>query len=112
MEFLDGENVKPVFASASPKHTLVLDSDSQMWYFGDKSAVGIKDKKDKYQFSPKKLQPLNENGSAFIETKFRYLAAGPNINIAITMKSGQPFQFGHDILKAQEEAAKLLRKKD
>jgi hypothetical protein len=30
-------------ASAASRHTLVLDIDCQLWYFGNKQSVGIED---------------------------------------------------------------------
>ena len=83
VDFIDAEGVKPVFVSASSKHTLCLDTEGSLWYFGEKAAVGISDKKEKFMFYPKKLQPSNENGVSTIDTKFRFVAAGPNLNLAI-----------------------------
>jgi alpha-tubulin suppressor-like RCC1 family protein len=35
------------FAAAGSKHTICIDVEGQIWFFGNKLSVGVKDKKQK-----------------------------------------------------------------
>ena len=59
VKFIDAPGTKIVFASASLRHTLALDTEGQLWFFGEKESVGITDRKHKYQFAPKRLHASN-----------------------------------------------------
>lgn len=61
MRFTAAESTKIVFVSASLRHTLCIDTEGHLWFFGDKESVGIIDKKDKFQFAPKRLHASNAN---------------------------------------------------
>lgn len=48
VKFIDELDTLPVFVSAGPKHTMIVDSESNLWYCGEKACVGIQDKDEKY----------------------------------------------------------------
>lgn len=56
VKFKLGSN-KIAFVAAATKHTLCLDIEGGLWYFGLKEAVGV-NSSDPYQFEPVKLQPI------------------------------------------------------
>ena len=37
-----------LFVSAAEKHTLCVDCEGELWFFGDKQSVGIYDKHEKF----------------------------------------------------------------
>ncbi len=50
------DNLKVVQVSAGPKHTLVLDSNNKIWYFGHKEGVGVTCMDQLCQFAPIRLR--------------------------------------------------------
>ena len=89
--FLEAEGTKIAFVSAAPKHNLCVDTDGALWYFGEKQSVGIKDKKDKYQFAPTQLRPTADPKRPYMETAFRAVAAGVDNNLVVTKRQGHIF---------------------
>jgi len=104
VKFLDNPETKIVFAAASFKHTLCVDDQGAIWYFGEKQSVGVHDKNEKLQFEPKKLVPQNKEYMTEQDLDYRYIAAGPNNNMAISMRNGNIFNFGLNVLNAQRTA--------
>lgn len=44
MKFRQAMETKIAFVAAGPKHTLCIDTDGNLWYFGCKESVGIESK--------------------------------------------------------------------
>jgi alpha-tubulin suppressor-like RCC1 family protein len=101
VEFLNDPDVKIIFVSASQKHTLCVDTEGELWYFGEKQSVGIHDKRNKYQFSPIRLVASNHDKYSRDEKRFRFVAAGVNNNMVITMMNGEIYNFGQDVSRPQ-----------
>ena len=91
VEFLGAESTKIAFVSAAAKHNLCVDTDGALWYFGEKQSVGIKDKKDKYQFAPTQLRATLDPRRPYMETAFRAVAAGVDNNVVVTKRQGHVF---------------------
>ena len=84
VEFLGSESTKIVYVSASAKHTLCVDTDGLIWYFGEKLSVGIKDRKDKYQFFPQLLRASNTIEMRYLDWNYKFVSAGLNNNMVLT----------------------------
>ena len=56
VKFLEEPNTRIVFISAAERHNLCLDTHGNIWFFGEKQSVGVREFEDIYQFSPRKLQ--------------------------------------------------------
>lgn len=112
VKFLNDPDVKMVFVSASQKHTLCVDSEGELWFFGDKQSVGIQDKRNKYQFSPIRLVASNHNKYSRDEKRFRFIAAGVNNNMVISMINGEIYNFGQDVSRPQEINEAIIEEDD
>ena len=77
------------------KHTLALDNDGNIWYWGCKSSVGIDDVKHEHQKTPA-LLIKSSNKIRFVNISVRH-----NLNHAITVK-GQIIEFGQERVKSNE----------
>ena len=77
------------------KHTLALDNDGNIWYWGSKSSVGIDDVKHEHQKTPALLIKSSS------KTRFVNISVRQNLNHAITVK-GQIIEFGEDRGKSNE----------
>lgn len=82
------------FCSAAQKHTLCVDENGELWYFGDKQSVGIVDKVNKYQFKPSRIVASNHSKYSSHEKKFRFASAGYNNNMVISQRNGDVYSFG------------------
>ena len=47
VKFIDSPGTKIAFVSAAVNHTLCVDSEGQIWFFGENAAVGVLDRKNK-----------------------------------------------------------------
>lgn len=85
------------------KHTLLLDTRGNIWYWGNKLAVGIKDDKNSDQKFPKIL--LSET-----EGPFTYISTNHYSNLAVT-STGSMISFGgnnpSEVFKEHEDDDKL-----
>jgi len=69
------------------KHTLMLDSIGNIWFWGNKLSVGIKDEDHEDQKHPKILMSYYEEGP------FMYISTNHTKNIAVT-NTGYMISFG------------------
>lgn len=94
MKFLDAPDTKIAFVAAGSKHTVCIDLDGQLWYFGNKLSVGIREPKRKLQFEPVRLSPLNRSELQRVDQGFVFLDANAESNIVISANDMAPYQFG------------------
>lgn len=99
--FYIAEKVEPKLVTCGSKHTLMLDSDGNIWYWGNKAAAGIKYIENEHQKQPRILLSANEEGP------FIYISTKHKNNLAIT-SSGKIITFGAEEnksgLKIHEDA--------
>lgn len=75
-------------AACGAKHTIVLDENGQIWFFGNKNSVGIEDLQEEKQFTPQKLELPSK-----IKESFKYITSNEEHNLAVTA-SGIVYGFG------------------
>lgn len=77
-----------MMASCGSKHTVALDTEGKLWYFGCKSSVGIEDMENEKQLSPASMEIPKK-----IMEPFKFVSAGEEHNLAVT-SSGKIYGFG------------------
>ena len=60
VKFRDAVDTKIAFCSGGSKHSVCLDQDGKLWYFGNKLSVGIREPTSKLQFDPALLTPAKK----------------------------------------------------
>ncbi len=84
------KDTKFMMASCGSKHTIALDTDGQIWFFGHKLSVGIEDYSDEKQSIPVRLEI-----PPHINEPIKFISTGDDHNLAITL-SGEVFGFGRN----------------
>lgn len=77
--------IEPRLVSLGSKHTLMLDIDGNIWYWGKKSSVGIRDIEKEHQKYPKILLSAtgSNDGGPFTHISSRHIN-----NLATTLDGG------------------------
>lgn len=86
------KDTKFIQAACGSKHTIALDTDGHIWFFGYKPSVGIEDFQEEKQFVPARL----ETPQKMLQEPFKFIASGEEHNLAIT-HSGQVLGFGRNM---------------
>ena len=84
------KDTKFIMASCGSRHTIGLDTQGQIWFFGHKPSVGIEDLAEEKQFTAVRLEIPGH-----IRERFKYIEAGEDHNLAIT-ESGLVYGFGRN----------------
>ena len=71
-------DTKIAYVTAGSKHTLCLDVNGKLWYFGAKEGVGIFSIDNKMQFEPIQLDLENKEQPESFEKGFTLIDAGDN----------------------------------
>lgn len=71
--------MKFIMAACGAKHTIALDTNGQIWFFGHKQSIGIEDFEEEKQFTPIRLELPSK-----IQEPIKFIAAGEDHNLAIT----------------------------
>lgn len=87
------KEAKFIMASCGAKHTVALDTNGSVWFFGHKHSVGIEDFTDEKQFTPVRLDLPQ-----YISEPIKYISSGEDHNIAISY-SGIVYGFGKNTHK-------------
>ena len=87
------------WASAGARHTLCIDSEGRLFYFGSKEAVGIPGKDSQMQFYPVRLLPKDQERQAQAARGFVYCSASSGKNLVIAAADRSMFEFGRDQLE-------------
>ena len=80
------KDTKFIMATCGGKHTIALDENGQIWFWGNKNSVGIEDLQEDKQFRPSKLD-------THVKEPFKYIASSEEHNLAVTA-SGMVYGFG------------------
>ena len=93
VKFRDAIDTKIAFVAAGSKHTICIDLQGRLWYFGCKLSVGIRER-TKLQFEPVLLQPANRSECPLFEQGFVLIDADADSNIAICAADNSVHCFG------------------
>ena len=93
VKFLQSYETKVAFVSGGSKHTVCIDTEGRLWYFGERNSVGIRAKARKMQFYPTLLVPENRDETAGFDSGLIYIDAKDEENIAIDSEH-QVYVFG------------------
>ena len=97
VKFRQAIDTKVAFVAAGTKHTLCLDTDGNLWYFGLKEAVGIKSIEPN-QFEPIRLLPKEDiEGILSFRKGIAFVAASEFNNYVLTVAESKLFNFGIEL---------------
>jgi alpha-tubulin suppressor-like RCC1 family protein len=97
VEFRQGSDIKVAFVAAGTKHTLCLDTEGKLWYFGLKESVGIK------SYEPKQYEPIRlgykEDIAGYLSFRegIAFVAASDLNNYVLTVADSKLFNFGIEL---------------
>ena len=91
-------DTKIAFVTAGSRHTLCLDVNGKLWYFGAKEGVGIFSNEKKMQFEPILLDSESQQQQQSFEKGFTLIDAGDSVNIALSADDQSVYCFGKRIL--------------
>ena len=94
MKFRNALDTKVAFVAGGSRHTVCLDLEGRIWYWGNKMSVGIREPMSKLQFEPILLGPSNQSDVPHFDRGFVFINAAADSNLVICHHDSSVFFFG------------------
>ena len=104
VKFRDAIDLKIAFVSGGSKHSLCLDMEGRMWYFGNKMSVGIREPLNKLQFEPVMLTPTISSSVYQPHRGFSFVDCKEDSNLVISAANNVVYYFGaKNMIRSEDE---------